>query len=120
MTRINCIDPKDLCDKHLIAEYRELPRIAKLAQKAYNKNKDRKLPQTYILGTGHVLFFYNKGEYLSKRHNSICTEMLKRGFTVNFPNYPDDNHPKEWFNDWKPSKIDMELNLSRINERLGK
>jgi len=33
MTRINCIPVTELHNKHLVAEYRELPRIFKLARR---------------------------------------------------------------------------------------
>jgi hypothetical protein len=39
MTRINCIDPALLSDKHLGAEYRELPRIFNLVRDAIKRGE---------------------------------------------------------------------------------
>ena len=64
MTRINCIEPKYLKDKHLVAEYRELPRVFGLIEKAIERGENPKAPKfnrSYIMGKGHLHFFYNKG-----------------------------------------------------------
>lgn len=39
MTRINVVPVSELVDKHLVAEYRELPRIYKAAQKFYDNGE---------------------------------------------------------------------------------
>lgn len=68
MTRINCgIPPKQLVDKHLIAEHHEIVRIPN-AVKKQGKNLKMDLPETFRLGTGHVRFFYNKLKYLHNRY----------------------------------------------------
>lgn len=54
MTRINCVPVEELTDKHLLAEYRELPRIFNLARAVEDA------PTEYVLGTGHMKFFYDK------------------------------------------------------------
>lgn len=111
MTRINCIPPEELTSKHLLAEYRELPRVFGLARPC------REAPKYYTLGRGHVLFFYNKLGYLAKRHAALVEEMRKRGFTVNFPT-PPQNRYSELYNDWKPTQEAMTINRQRITERL--
>jgi len=76
MTRINgTIPAKKLCDSHLVAEYREILRVFKLAKRT------DKAPKEFTLGTGHVLFFYDKLEYAHKRFESLRYEILDRGFT---------------------------------------
>jgi deoxyribonuclease (pyrimidine dimer) len=67
MTRINVVAPRDLTDQHLLAEYRELPRVFTLAQAWLDRGKPGALPERYALGTGHVKFFYDKTDYLAKR-----------------------------------------------------
>lgn len=114
MTRVNCIDPKYLNDSYLLAEYRELPRIFELA-----KNKD--IPSSYRLGTGHMKFFYDKLQFLVKRQHRLIEEMLQRGFR---PKYirPYDlilDKPKYLCNNWKPNVEDKLLNIERINQRGG-
>jgi len=59
MTRINCIPVEELHNKHLLVEYRELPRVFTLAHNAIEKGRWES-PAAYVLGAGHVKFFYNK------------------------------------------------------------
>jgi len=118
MTRINCVPPSELADKHLLAEYRELPRIAKLAfSKSLNNPRFKAGPQ-YTMGKGHVMFFIDKGLYLKNRFSDIVSEMLTRGFKPNFTQYPD-IHPAKWMGDWVPDDIAMAINRERINLRLN-
>lgn len=83
MTRINAnIDPADLIDQHLLAEYRELVRIpnAVLKKQLSGQPVDTgKLPQDFRLGSGHVLFFYNKNAFLHRRFLALKQELSKRG-----------------------------------------
>ena len=78
MTRVNVgIDPADLCNEHLIAEYRELPRC-------YATRADAELVG-FRLGTGHQLWCAQFKRSLAKRHVAIVKEMRFRGFTTNYP-----------------------------------
>lgn len=82
MTRINAgIDPTELCDKHLLAEYRELPRIRSVLQARIDKggNPLRGKPKDFTLGRGHVLYFLDKGSYLCYRWTAIVKELQYRG-----------------------------------------
>ena len=125
MTRINCIPPEELVDKHLIAEYRELPRIFGLVKKAQERGLtpmslgDR---PSYILGTGHVKFFYDKLKYLTTRQYMLIDEMRKRGFKPNFVNIDElmSGINQCWYGDWEPDEVAMNINRERINERLNK
>lgn len=86
MTRINVVAVQDLSDKHLLAEYKELPRIftAVLKHQANNKKPlDFNIPAKYKLGTGHVTFFYDKCLWLRKRYAQIYAELSVRGFNLN-------------------------------------
>lgn len=78
MTRINLVPVEELSDQHLLAEYRELPRIvhAVISKKVLIKD----IPDSYRLGTGHVKFFYNKIIFLSERYQLIFAELRFRGF----------------------------------------
>jgi len=123
MTRINCIPVQELCRHHLVAEYRELPRVFKLAYKAINKGTAIAVPPTYTLGTGHVKFFYARLEYLSKRHEELVAEMKARGFKPQMENVGAEWKTKIeqiYWNDWKPSEQDMSINRARIEERKPK
>lgn len=120
MTRINCIDPELLSDKHLIAEYRELPRIFNLIRKAQERN-DTKTLSTYRLGEGHVRFFYDKALYLQRRQQSLIDECLNRKFNIQYTDTSSllDGIDPSRLNDWIPTAGDITINISRINERGG-
>lgn len=124
MTRINVIDPALLSDKHLGAEYRELPRVFGEVRRLIN-NQERLsklvIPKNYCLGKGHVTFFYDKLNYLSKRYLLLCQECRNRGRVVNYGDVSSltKDIPATWFGDWSPRQEDLELNLKRINERGG-
>ena len=78
------------------------------------------IPDRFKLGSGHVKFFYNKLLYLKNRYVSLYNECVKRGFNVQ--NYISawDNVPQELMNDYKPTEIDREIIIERINEKLRK
>lgn len=79
MTRINIIPVKFLTDQHLLAEYREITRVSKLAR---TPKQNETFPTEYRLGTGHVKFFYNKGAYLQRRTAELYQECCERDFDV--------------------------------------
>lgn len=78
MTRINVgVHPNELCDQHLVAEYRELPRVFSY--------KDRVIDGPFRLGTGHVLWCSQFPGTMAARYRSLVSEMQYRGFVVNHP-----------------------------------
>lgn len=82
MTRINAnIDPADLCDQHLLAEYREIVRVPNHVLK--HKIDVTKIPDTFRLGTGHVTFFYNKIGFLHYRFKFLKRNLNHRGIKNN-------------------------------------
>lgn len=124
MTRINCVSPSELVDKHLLAEYRELPRVFALARAP---RSGEAFPSEYTLGRGHVTFFYDKLGYLANRHSQLVKEMLRRGFKPSMK--VDDmwhNSEKaggqvehELFGHWEPTEAAMGVNRGRIAQRLA-
>lgn len=116
MTRINVIEVKELCDQHLLAEHRELTRIPNcIISGKYDVSKD--IPTTYLLGTGHVTFFYNKLKWLKRRYEQLHQECINRGFDVVYK-WPDHHYfdDKLW-NDYEVSDTDVRINRDRISER---
>ena len=127
MTRINVVPVTELHRKHLLAEYRELPRLYELSRKwakrvnARNyEGPYREIPDQYVLGRGHVLFFYNKLGYIHRRHGELYDECQRRGFNVNFP--PAKRQvawaPTWLMNDYSPTTHALEINRQRILERM--
>jgi len=125
MTRINCVKPETLSNAHLLAEYRELPRIFGLVSAAILRGEQPdniKNPVAYTLGTGHCRFFYNKLGYLYKRQADICRELRKRGYQLSYDHYGlgkdiDVVYHEGWWGDWTPTIHDQHVSLARLKER---
>ena len=119
MTRINLgIKPSELCNKHLLAEHRELKRIPNTI-KSGRYSLDN-IPKHFTLGKGHVKFFYNKLLFLKKRYIQLYKECVKRGFNVTDFSSSFDNLPKLLMNDYVLRKGDREIIVQRINQKLSK
>lgn len=135
MTRINSnINPKRLTDEHLRAEIRELPRIPSKVKTHLENGKTidelltkAKSVSNFKLGTGHVIFFYDKILFLLKRYELLLEEYKKRySKNWNFESVNkirNDCHVicKEYgllYNDWESTfENDMEV-VKRINDRI--
>lgn len=126
MTRINLVPPRELMDQHLFAEFREIKMVPKaLARSLHVKSVKRVLsevPAQFTLGTGHVKFFYDKGEYLHKRYASIRRELGRRG--INYDQLseldPEGTMVEDVFNnDWRPTKAAFLIIRSRIAEKIA-
>ena len=124
MTRINIVEPSELTDQHLIAEYREIFMVAGSLNRTLNsKNgyEESRVPKHYTLNKGHVYFFYNKGKYLHNRYNELILEMERRGFS------PSNDRPfpfsifsdNDLYNDWTPRVEDYKIIRQRIEERIS-
>lgn len=118
MTRINVgIPAKELTNKHLIAEHRELKRIPNVVAKGRYNLKN--IPEEFTLGKGHVSFFYDKLGYLKERYIDLYNECISRGFNVQ--NYlPSWNGvPEKLMNGYTPTDKDVYIIRERIAERLA-
>ena len=85
MTRINVIDPIELTDQHLMAEYRELPMVmGSLKRTLASKTgfNPKKVPPKFTLNSGHVYFFYDKGKFLERRYSALIAELVRRGYSL--------------------------------------
>ena len=84
MTRVNPgIDPGELSDAHLLAEWREIPRVIGLAARALEREGlPLRVPAAFTLGTGHVRFFYPRTRYIARRHAALTEELLRRGYQL--------------------------------------
>ena len=113
MTRINLVPPEELHRLHLIAEYRELPRVLTLARVC-------PVPEQYTFGPGHVKFFYNKLLFIVARHRHLVLEMRRRGYS------PSSEHllgmlfykPRCLWHSFTPSQADVDLSRARILSKL--
>lgn len=118
MTRINVgIKPKELTDKHLLAEHREIKRIPNMVRTGRAVIKD--LPETFKLGKGHVKFFYNKLGYLLERYKKIYQECLDRDFNVTDFSDAWSGVSDELMGAYNPTERDRKLLQERIKSKLS-
>lgn len=113
MTRINTIHPADLLDQHLFIEFREITRIAT----AHRVLQNRERVPDYVLGSGHMKFFYDKGLFLAKRLAALQAELDRRA-TVNYTPKTYKQHIDGYHNDWQPTYAAHAANLTRLHEKL--
>lgn len=123
MTRINCIPPRLLIDKHLLAEYHELPRVFSYVRSCVQSGKsvyDIHSPDTYVLGTGHVKFHAVRLRYLVNRYKLLIEECNSRGWKTRPIPIVElvKGIPNEWFGDWTPDLSSMRLCSRRIAHRI--
>lgn len=123
MTRINAgIPPRELTQRHLLAEHREIKRIPNTLAKRVQGTHISNIPQGFRLGTGHVKFFYDKIKYLHNRYQAIYEECRARGYNVRDYNSAFEAcrhiHP-HLYNDWEPQQGDAAIIKQRIAERLA-
>lgn len=123
MTRVNLISPLCLYDQHLLAEWREIPRIPNAIRKLLKTKNSfeilKDIPLSYTLGTGHVKFFYNKLQFIKNRHDSLKTEGFKRGLNLDSITIVLEDIPEIFKKDFVPNEKDVTLNLSRISEKIN-
>lgn len=127
MTRINTYPPQFLSNSHLIAEYRELPRIP---NRVGSGKPYPNIPESYRMGKGHESFFGNKIEWLHVRHAKILAEMQRR--TLLYPerfsgDYAIDidavccevqRERPDLYQYWEPTKEAHLANIQRVIERM--
>lgn len=119
MTRINSsINVKKLTDEHLMAEHREIKRmVSTYLKRKLMSNGFSNIPKSFTLGTGHVIFFVDKGKFTFNRYKQLHEECLNRNFNVQ--DYSDNwDEYKTHFNDYTPTTEENNLLLERISERL--
>lgn len=127
MTRINIVDPIELTDQHLFAEFREIKMVpSSLNRSLISRGVEgvlSRIPTEFTLNTGHVTFFYDKGLYLSKRFEDLKEELRKRRY--NFDEltpfdqdsiYQTDNR---LFKDYEPDEKALAIIRQRIEERIN-
>jgi deoxyribonuclease (pyrimidine dimer) len=121
VTRINCVPVTLLTGPHLVAEYRELPRVYALAWEALDRGENPcDHPDEYVLGPGHVRFFYSRLRYVRSRQVQLITEMQRRGYQPKFTK-PHDiaPWPRGWRRGWEPPQTALEACWERLRARGG-
>lgn len=126
MTRINLVDPKMLTDQHLLTEYRELPRIfgnvrvAIAAGKTWQRNYAKNASKDFVLGTGHMVFFYNKLMFLANRQLDIIAECIARDINISYTEGLDySDIPESWLGNYIPTQQAIKYSKARLDERIS-
>jgi len=124
MTRINLVNPRELSDQHLVAEYREIFMVGSSLQRSIKSKNWVKtkinIPDEFTLNKGHVTFFYNKGMYLDKRYSQLVKEMKRRGMNPDPKRkFKKSQWPKYLYNDWKPKNRDLKVIRKRIEKKIN-
>lgn len=134
MTRINIIPTVVLTNRHLVAEYTELPRIAPYLIKTLKNKKPEEIKSAiakqYILGKGHVYFWYDKIPFLLDRFAHLKSEMTARGIKSEIISYEKNcnrfynllKHKellKDFFVSYQPTLSEQMVNAERIANRIS-
>lgn len=124
-------------DQHLFAEFREIKMVPKSLRRsieAARRNNEgshykaylvvlHKIPKAYTLNTGHVTFFYDKGEYLRKRYEALKAELRKRGINFNEDSPLDPDGMFATYdclaNDYIPTREALAIVRQRIAEKIA-
>ena len=109
---------EELSNEHLLGENHEITMVYNLARKVQHEviRGSKKLPLHYTLGTGHVLFFYNKLGFISERYAEITEELRRRGYSTNpIPlEKLEEGIDKRMFFDYTPTQDALEINRQRM------
>lgn len=124
MTRVNVIDPTELADQHLMAEYRELLMVPASLRRSLRTQSIRevlaKIPPFYTLNKGHVTFFYNKLVYLRDRYELLRSHLAARGFSLDETRtFELGDLPPVFAGDWAVTPAAERIVRERIAERIA-
>lgn len=135
MTRINLVPPEELMDQHLFAEFREIKMVPKSLARSIVASEGKRpnnaldyllarIPKAYTLNTGHVSFFYDKGEYLRRRYAVLRAELERRGINFNRDSLLDpdgvfDALDERFRKDYDPTPEALALVRQRIQEKIA-
>lgn len=114
----------ELNSKHLLAEYRELPRIFGYVRRAQEQGltpQDLDIPLEYTLGKGHMRFFYPRLLWVLERQLDLITEMRTRGYRTTYsnPHVLVEGLHSHWMGTWRVTPQALALNRRRIADRLA-
>jgi len=111
VVRINLIEPKQLSDQHLIAEYREILLLFGYYRKhpVIRPSDDHRCP---------MRFYQNKLLYLKNRFETLKDEMRTRNFKpqkhIELIHYDNSN-----FKDFEPNETQVRQIKERITQRIN-
>lgn len=125
MTRVNLIPVENLSDQHLFSEWREIKRIPTFLKKLLKTKSEKeilsRIPLSFTLNKGHVLFFLDKMLFLHNRYVKLTEELVNRNYKITefdaddmFLTVPISFRQKEWI----PSSVEIDISLERILNKI--
>ena len=128
MTRINLVSPAQLTSIHLMAEYRELPRVFTRVKWRITRGQkltdiSERIQTNYTLNTGHETFFNDKLAWLYERYIQLYNELLKRGYRLDIDKHCNIKREAyalvgtEWWGNYSPTPEEIYLNMARLVRR---
>ena len=133
MTRVNVLPIASLEPKILSGEFHEITRVFTHVRKAVESGRDVSdidIKPHYLLGQGHVKFFYNKLEYVARRYLCLAFELRYRAIKSGNKSNCDlpkvlktiadarRDIPAQWWGDYTPTPEAMEINQDRLDNPL--
>jgi deoxyribonuclease (pyrimidine dimer) len=126
MTRINLVNPSELANQHVFAEWREIKMVPKaLARSLRTQSVEKvtkKIPAKFTLNTGHVCFFYDKGAYLRRRYELLTSELEIRGYKFDRKAKFDPDgvmSASPWDGEYEPTEEAYVIIRQRIAEKIA-
>lgn len=123
MTRINLVPPEELRDQHLFAEFREIKMVPKSLRRSIRAHGIegvlKRVPAEFLLGKGHVSFFYDKGLYLMQRYSLLRHELRRRGVNFNEASLLDPDRTYELDQRLRGDYVPTPEALALIRERIA-
>lgn len=119
MTRVNLVPVNTLSDQHLMAEWREIPRIASSVQNRLQRGPFTQQLDEFVLGEGHMIFFYDKMAFLSTRYKKLAEELKRRKYQITeYQHDPFLDTPEEYHGKWRPKPSEVNISKQRLVEKL--
>jgi deoxyribonuclease (pyrimidine dimer) len=102
-----------------MAEYRELPMVYGSLRRSLRTQAPidvlEKIPNEFTLNKGHVLFFYDKLEFLSERYADLKKELYSRGYDLDVNRgYDLSEFPKVFHGNYKATDKDLLVSKQRV------
>jgi hypothetical protein len=101
-----------------MAEHREITRIPNGIARGQLLVHANAIPALFVMGPGHVRFFYDKLLFLQKRYASLYDECQHRGYNVTAKHTAFEGLPTELMNDYEPTDYDRLITLERLYEKV--
>jgi deoxyribonuclease (pyrimidine dimer) len=124
--RGNLIPVIELMDQHLMAEWRELKMVPAALRKSLRTRTQEQIldsiPSKFVLGKGHITFWYNKLTFLTERYATLTVELLGRGYNLKYRGGFETftkGLPNLFFNNYFPTPGEIETSRKRIEEKIA-